>query len=188
MKICSNVPGQKPRWLPGPYMVKPSKISFFGTKRLMTLKLDIMHRVLEYYQMMTLCWPWPFLWHGHICFLMLLQWWKLMQHIAMYFQACSAYHMHSGERYRSNGSLVCVWNNPLFNLCEKDMYAIVFFFFFCNYWLTFIKHLWEARFVPQVNAWYECKCFTADTIKKLNGIFGKVYLVLEIMRLHELLS
>ena len=44
---------------------KTSKI-FFGTKRLMTLKLGIQHRVLEYYQcfhmmtMMTLGWPWPF--------------------------------------------------------------------------------------------------------------------------------
>ena len=39
-----------PKWLPGPYMVKTFKISFFGTKRLMTLKLSIQHRVLKYYQ------------------------------------------------------------------------------------------------------------------------------------------
>ena len=49
---------------------KKFKIFFFGTKRLMTLKLGIQHRVLEYYQcfhMMTMGWPWPFLWQGRIC-------------------------------------------------------------------------------------------------------------------------
>ena len=54
MEICSKVLG--------PYMVKPSKISFFGNKWPMTLKLCI-------------C----FLIHGR----------KLLQDIAMYFQACS---------------------------------------------------------------------------------------------------
>ena len=34
-------------------MVKPSKISLFGTKKLMTLKLGIQHRVLKYYQMFS---------------------------------------------------------------------------------------------------------------------------------------
>ena len=36
-----------------PYMVKTksSKTSFFGTKRPITLKLDILHRVLKHYQM-----------------------------------------------------------------------------------------------------------------------------------------
>ena len=54
-------------------------------------------------QMMTLDLPWPFLWHSQICFVMLLLWWKLIQHIVMYFQGCSnsAYPMHSGERYRT---------------------------------------------------------------------------------------
>ena len=32
------------------YCIKPSRISFFGTKRVMTLKLGIGHRVLKYYQ------------------------------------------------------------------------------------------------------------------------------------------
>ena len=68
---------------------KTSKI-FFGTKRPMTLKLGIQHRVLKYYQcfhMMTLGWPWPFLWQGQICFRMLLHGWKLIQHwVLMYFQ------------------------------------------------------------------------------------------------------
>ena len=43
----------------------------------------------KFVQMMTLGWPWPFLWHCQFCFLlMLLYEWKLLQHIVMYFQAC----------------------------------------------------------------------------------------------------
>ena len=34
----------------GQYMVKTLKISFSGTKRPMTLKVGMQHRVLEYYQ------------------------------------------------------------------------------------------------------------------------------------------
>ena len=62
----------------------------------------------KFVQMMTLAWPWSCLWHDQICFLMLLQGWKLTQHIVMYFQACSktAYPMHLGELYRTNGPLV----------------------------------------------------------------------------------
>ena len=85
---------------PCPYMVKSSKIFFFGTKRLMTLKLGIQHQVLEYYHcfhMMTLVWPWPFLWQGQIFFRMLLHGWKLIQHwVLLYFQGSdSAYPQHS---------------------------------------------------------------------------------------------
>ena len=78
----------------------------------MTLKLGIQHLVLEYYQcfhMVTLGWPWPFLWQGQICFWMLLHGWKLIQHwVLMYFQVCSnlAYPPHSVERYRTNSPLV----------------------------------------------------------------------------------
>ena len=56
-------------------------------------------------QMMTLGWPWPFLWQ--IYFPMLLHGWKLIQHIVIYFQACSypAYSMHLGEWYRAMGLL-----------------------------------------------------------------------------------
>ena len=56
----------------------------------------------------TMGWPCPFLWHGQICFLMLLHRWKLIQHTIMYFQAYSnsAYPMHSGEWYRATGPLV----------------------------------------------------------------------------------
>ena len=45
---------------------KPSKISFFGTKRLMTLKLDIQHRVLKYNQIYLIDdtgLTWTILWH-----------------------------------------------------------------------------------------------------------------------------
>ena len=93
---------------------KTSKIFFFGTKRPMTLKLGIQQPVLKYYQcfhMMTLGWPWLFLWQCQICFWMLLHGWKLIQHwVLMYFQVCSnsAYLQHSGERYRTNGPLVNV--------------------------------------------------------------------------------
>ena len=50
-----------------------------------------------------------FLWHGQMCYLMLLYGWQLIQHwVLMYFQVCSnsAYPQHSGERYRTNGPLV----------------------------------------------------------------------------------
>ena len=51
MTICSNVQGLMTKMASRPiYGKKPSKISFFGTKRLMTLKLGIQHRVLRYYQ------------------------------------------------------------------------------------------------------------------------------------------
>ena len=66
-------------------------------------------RVLPIFHMMTLGWPWLFLWQGQICFRMLLQGWKLIQHwVIMYFQVCSysTYPQHSGERYRTNGPLV----------------------------------------------------------------------------------
>ena len=62
-----------------------------------------------FFQMMTLCWSWPFLWQGQICFLVRLYGWQIIQHcVPMYFQLCSnsAYPQHSGERYRTNGPLV----------------------------------------------------------------------------------
>ena len=57
-------------------------------------------------------WHWVDLDHFYnivnFCFLRLLHGWKLIHYIVMYFQACSnsAYPMHSGERYRTNGPLV----------------------------------------------------------------------------------
>ena len=109
MKICSNVPGHMTMPI---YGEKLQKSFFFRTKRPMTLKLGIQHRVLEYYQcfhMMTLGWPWLFLWQGQTFFRMLLHGWKLIQHwVLMHFQVCSnsAYRQHSSERYRTNGPLV----------------------------------------------------------------------------------
>ena len=57
----------------------------------------------KFVQMMTLGRPWPFLWPGQICFIMLLHGWKLIQHIVMYFQGCSNSKcpMHSGEWYNT---------------------------------------------------------------------------------------
>ena len=66
---------------------------------------------LGFFQMMTLCWPWPFLWQGQICFLMLRYGWQLIKHwVLMYFQVCSnsAYPQHSSEWYRTNGPLVLI--------------------------------------------------------------------------------
>ena len=61
------------------------------------------------FHMMTLGWPWLFLWQGQICFRMFLHGWKLIQHwVLMYFHVCSnsTYPQHSGERYRISGPLV----------------------------------------------------------------------------------
>ena len=58
-----------------PIYGKTRKIFFSGTKRPMTLKLGMQHRVLDYYQvcsMMNLGWPWPILRQGQIWSLMLL--------------------------------------------------------------------------------------------------------------------
>ena len=50
-KLVQMVQVTWPIWPPCPYMVKTLKtIFFFGTKQLMTLKVGIQHRVLEYYQ------------------------------------------------------------------------------------------------------------------------------------------
>ena len=89
----------------------------------------------KFVQMMTLGWPWPFLWHGQICFLMLLHGWKLVQHIVKYFQACSnsAYPMHTDERYRTNGPLVVRWKDNnllhfLFSASPNPRTAAVYYF------------------------------------------------------------
>ena len=87
---------------------KTSKIFFFGTKGLMTLKLGMQDWVLKYYQcfhMMTLgCWPWPFydgsnLWSECFCIGESLY---SIECSCIYFQVCSnsAYPNRSGEQYR----------------------------------------------------------------------------------------
>ena len=51
MTIYSYVPDHMTKMASKPkYGKKNSRISFFGTKRPMTLKLGIQHRVLKYYQ------------------------------------------------------------------------------------------------------------------------------------------
>ena len=103
---------------------KTSKI-FFGTKRQMTLKLGIQHRYLSttnVFIMMTLGWPWPFLWQGQICFWIPLHGWKHIQHwVLIYFQVCSnsAYPQHSGEQYRTNGHLVIIWLSHFVLISQK---------------------------------------------------------------------
>ena len=49
-KFVQMVVITSPRWPPCPYMVKSLKIYFSGTKRPITLKLGMQHRVHEYYQ------------------------------------------------------------------------------------------------------------------------------------------
>ena len=49
-KFVQTVQVTRPRWSPCPYMVKTLKIFFSATKRPMTLKLGMQHRVLEFYQ------------------------------------------------------------------------------------------------------------------------------------------
>ena len=98
-----------PRWLPGPYMVKTFKNLLLRNLWPWNLLYSIGYSsTTKFVQMMTLGWTWPFLWHCQICFLMLLHGWRPIQHIVMYFQACSnsAYPVHSGEGYRTIGPLV----------------------------------------------------------------------------------
>ena len=76
-----------PRWPPCPYMVKTFKDLLWNEKSWWPWNLlnSIGYSsTATFVQMMTLGWPWPCLWHV--------------------FQ--SAYPMHSGERYRTNGHLV----------------------------------------------------------------------------------
>ena len=50
-KVCSNGPGHMTKMAAMPiYGKNVRKIFFSGTKRQMTLKLGMQHRVLEYYQ------------------------------------------------------------------------------------------------------------------------------------------
>ena len=49
-KVCSNGPCHMTKMAAMPIYVSTLKIFFSGTKRPMTLKLSMQHRVLEYYQ------------------------------------------------------------------------------------------------------------------------------------------
>ena len=80
-KFVQTVHVTWPKWPPCPYMVK---IFFYGTKRPMTLKLGMHHRMLKYYQVCSndnLGWTWPILWQGQIWSLMLLYGKKIKQWI-----------------------------------------------------------------------------------------------------------
>ena len=66
---------------PCPYMVKNFKNLLLRNQEADDLETGIQHRVHEYYQcfhMMTMGWPWPFLWQGQIFFQMFLHGWKLI--------------------------------------------------------------------------------------------------------------
>ena len=103
-----------PRWLPGSYMVKVWKKNPSSEPR-SRWSWNLVYSfgyssTIKFLQMKTLGWPCPFLWHGQICFVMLLHGWKLIEHIVIYFEGYSnsAYPMHSGERYRT------VWSSGLY--------------------------------------------------------------------------
>ena len=49
-KVCSNGPGHMTKMAAMPIYVKNIKKIFSGTKRPMTLKVGMQHRVLKYYQ------------------------------------------------------------------------------------------------------------------------------------------
>ena len=71
-----------PRWLPGPYMVKTLKNLLLSEPRVRwpwnLVYSNAYSSTTKFVQMMTPGWPWPFLWHVQICFLMLLYGWKLI--------------------------------------------------------------------------------------------------------------
>ena len=103
-----------PRWLPGSYMVKVWKKNPSSEPR-SRWSWNLVYgfrysSTIKFLQMKTLGWPCPFLWHGQICFVMLLHGWKLIEHVVIYFEGYSnsAYPMHSGERYRT------VWSSGLY--------------------------------------------------------------------------
>ena len=106
------------------YKIMRQKGSFWNRYKMKSFKLlpklvlsGCMPMSWGFFQMMTLGWPWPFLWQGQICFLTFLYGWQLIKHrVLMYFHVCSnsAYPQHSGEIYRTNGPLririVYWWN------------------------------------------------------------------------------
>ena len=115
MKIYSNVPGHMTKMASWPIYGKNLQKSPYSEPRIWgqwpwNLVYSIGYSsTAKFVQLMTMAWPWPFLWHGQICFVMLLCGWKLIQHIVKYLQGCpnSAYPMHSGEWYRT------IWSSGL---------------------------------------------------------------------------
>ena len=77
--ICSNGPGHMAKMAAMPIYFKN-----FGTKRPMTLKLGMQHRVLEYYKACSNGDPWltlTYLWQGQIWSLLFLYGKKVKQWI-----------------------------------------------------------------------------------------------------------
>ena len=108
MKICSNSAGHMTMPIYGENF-KNLLLRNQEDDDLETWYIALDTRVLPMFSYDDPGWPWPFLWQGQICFRMLLNGWKLIQHwVLMFFQACSnsAYPQHSGERYRTKGPLV----------------------------------------------------------------------------------
>ena len=112
IKLCSNVPGHMTKMASRPVYSKNLQKSPTLQPRgwwPWNLVYSIGYsNITRFVQIMTLGWLWPFLQHGPVCFPVLLHRWKFIQHIVMYFQACSisAYPMHSSERYTTSGPLV----------------------------------------------------------------------------------
>ena len=109
MKLCSNVPSHMTKMASRPiYGKKTSKISFFGTKILMTLKFGIQHRIFKYFLIYANDDPGLTLTIS-ICFLLNASTWvkAYTAKKVKYFQACSnsAYPQRSCERYKTIGPL-----------------------------------------------------------------------------------
>ena len=87
MKIHSNVPGHMTKMASRPIHCKKCKNlqKSPSSEPRGWWPWNLVHNIgcsstctTKFVQMMTLGWPWPFLWHGQICFLMLLHGWKLI--------------------------------------------------------------------------------------------------------------
>ena len=115
VKICSTVSGHMTKMASRPIYGKTLQ-NLLRNQEADNLETWYTASGIEYYQIcsnddtgltVTIFMTWSHL------FLMLLHGWKLIQHIVMYFQACSksAYPQHSGERYRTIGLqvLCCYW-------------------------------------------------------------------------------
>ena len=57
-KFVQTAQATWPRFPPCPYMIKTFKLFYSGTEMLMTLKLGMQHRVLDYYQVCSNDDPW----------------------------------------------------------------------------------------------------------------------------------
>ena len=105
---CSG--SHDPTWLPSPYMVKTFKNVLLRNREADDIETWYKASSTQVLPNWFNWWHWADLVHfydGQICSLMLLQGSKLIQHVVIYFQACS-YLMHSSEQYKTNGPLVFI--------------------------------------------------------------------------------